>query len=134
MSDSDTQSIVEERRREVRFGMGLRGAAWRMDPPWQYARGKTVDMSRSGLAFLVGCDDGIAFAVGDAIRFEIGVCVDVPHCAETVFQGGGTVVRVEPQSGWPPQCVLGVSTETVRLTRRRHAGGGFGGEGLAQAS
>ncbi|MBS1824069.1 MAG: PilZ domain-containing protein [Acidobacteria bacterium] len=134
MNDSDAHRIVVERRREVRFGMDLSGAAWRMEPPWQYARGKTLDVSRSGLAFLVGRDDASAFATGDTIRFEIGVCVDLPHGAEAVLQGGGTIVRVEQVPGWPPQSLLGVRTDMVRLTRRRHAGGEFGGPGLAQAS
>lgn len=109
--------LVVERRHETRFGMELDGIAWRAEPPWQYVRGNTVNMSRNGLAFLIRREEASAFAAGDAIRFRIGVCTDLLRHSEAILEGGGTVVRVQPLTGVPDKFLLAVRTRMTHLTR-----------------
>lgn len=117
MVDHTASGLVVEQRSAPRFGLELRGIAWRAKPPRQYIRGSTVNMSRNGFAFCVGREESSAFAAGDSIRFEIGVCTDQVRHAEAVLEGTGTVVRIEPGI-FTHQLLLGVRTRMTRLTRR----------------
>lgn len=137
MVDHIASGVVVEQRGAPRFGLELRGIAWRAKPPRQYIRGSTVNMSRNGFAFCIGNEESSAFAAGDSIRFEIGICTDQLRHAESVLEGTGTVVRIEPGI-FTHQLLLGVRTRMTRLTRRPQGQGGRLGSsmpgGMAKAS
>ncbi len=137
MVDTTARRMDLEQRREPRFGLELRGIAWRAKPPRQYVRGSTVNMSRNGFAFCIGKEESSTFAAGDSIRFEIGVCTDLLRHSEAILQGAGTVVRIEPWT-LADQFLLGVRTRITKLTRRPQTSGvklgPSGPSGLAKAS